>query len=95
MRPLFPLALPAVFAGPAQTGANAVPVTTGGLGSATISGYEVTEIAYALEGETAETVSFQFAPASARTVRGPARRSGRDARGRSHDARRRRRRLSS
>jgi hypothetical protein len=69
MRPLLLLALPALFAGPALTGANAVPGTTGGLGSATISGYEVTEVAYALDGETVEAVSFQLAPASARTVR--------------------------
>jgi hypothetical protein len=69
MRPLLLLALPALFAGPALTGANAVPATTGGLGSATISGYVVSSIDYAVEDDTVETVSFQLAPASAETVR--------------------------
>jgi hypothetical protein len=69
MRLLLLLALPALLAGPALTGANAVPVTTGGLGSATISGYVVSSIEYTVDDETVEAVSFRLAPATAQTVR--------------------------
>jgi hypothetical protein len=69
MRPLLLLALPALFAaGPALTGANAVSATTGGVGSATISGYEVSSIHYELGDGTIDGVSFELAPPNARTV---------------------------
>ena len=69
MRLLFLLALPAPFAGPALTGANAVPVTKGGLGSATISGYVVSSTEDTVDDETVDAVSFELAPADARSVR--------------------------
>jgi hypothetical protein len=69
MRPLLLLVLPAVLAAPALTASSAVPTTRGGLGSATISGYEVSSIDYELAGGTIATVSFELAPADASSVR--------------------------
>jgi len=69
MRPLLLLALPAVLAAPAFTASSAVPTTKGGLGSATISGYEVSSIDYDLADGTIATVSFELAPADAGSVR--------------------------
>ena len=69
MRPLLLFALPALFAAPALTASSSVPTTAGGLGSATISGYQVSSIDYELDDETIDAVSFELAPATARTVR--------------------------
>ena len=63
------LALPVLFAGPALTASGSVPATTSGLGSAAISGYAVSSIHYELDGETVDAVTFQLAPADARTVK--------------------------
>ena len=63
------LALPALFAGPALTASGSVPPTRSGLGSAAISGYEVSAIHYELADETIDAVSFELAPDDARTVK--------------------------
>ena len=63
------LALPVLFAGPALTASGSVPPTTSGLGSAAISGYEVSSIHYELADETIDAVTFELEPADARTVK--------------------------
>ena len=63
------LVLPALLAGPVLTASGSVPPTTSGLGSAAISGYEVSSIDYELDAETIEAVTFDLAPADAGTVK--------------------------
>ncbi len=63
------LTLPVLLAGPALTASGSVPPTTSGLGSAAISGYEVSSINYELDDETIDAVTFVLAPADAGTVR--------------------------
>jgi hypothetical protein len=45
------------------------PALTAGSGSNTVSGYEVSGVAYSLAGESIAGVSFRLSPANARTVR--------------------------
>lgn len=67
--PLFLLALPALFAAPALTAANAVPQGAGGAGSGPISGYTVSAISYELDDENVAAVSFRLTPAGATAVK--------------------------
>jgi hypothetical protein len=53
----------------ASTAANAVSSTRAGSGSAAISGYTVTDVAYELAGAQVASVSFRLDPGGARKAR--------------------------
>jgi hypothetical protein len=69
MRLVLLLLLPALLAGPALTASSAVPSTAAGGGSGVVSGYTVSSIAYSLDDEVVDAVSFALSPSGASTVK--------------------------
>lgn len=61
-----------VSVGHAMTASNVVPTSRAGAGSSTVSGYNVTSVAYALDATTptnVNAISFTLSPAAATSVR--------------------------
>ena len=69
MRLALLLVLLSLLASPALTASNTVAPGAAGSGAGAISGYAVSEISYALDGETVDAVSFTLSPPGATTVR--------------------------
>ena len=60
--------LPALLAGRAATASNTVPSSPAGSGDGAVSGYTVSDVAYSLDGDVLDGVTFTLAPAGATTV---------------------------
>jgi hypothetical protein len=63
------LVLLSLLAVPALTASNGIAPGSAGAGSGAVSGYAVSSISYSLDGDEIDGVSFELAPAGARTVK--------------------------
>ncbi len=69
MRLALLLVLVGLLASPALTASNTVAPAAAGSGAGTVSGYAVSAISYALDGDTVDAVSFTLSPPGAATVK--------------------------